>query len=434
MKVIAFLPVKGSSSRIENKNIKLLDGKPLFLHTLEKLLDCDFIHEVILDTDSEEIIKLAGNIDCTVFKRDPNFASNNTDGNRLFMNEIENFESDIYIQILCTSPFIEKETVRKAIEILTQESEKNYDSVVLTKTEKLYTWKNERPQYDLQNIPNSIDLEGTTVETMGLYVIKKDAALSSRRRVGDRPFLLEASAIEAIDVNWPEDFELANLIAAGKREKERRLLNNLKGLISSCLLSDILDDMGFPNQVIKGLTPNMKGARFFGRAKTLKLRKLNDGENFKGIYNALHSYETIIPNDVILVENEVSDYAYFGELNANLAIRSGAVGVVVGGKTRDSDEVVKTGLPVFSTGVTCQDVRKRATVESINGKIRLNGVLVTPNDLVFGDSEGVVIIPNGLEEVLLKETSHRLSNEKGILNEISKGVSASDLVDKFGFF
>jgi|TARA_B110000259_G_scaffold46040_1_gene53496 CMP-N-acetylneuraminic acid synthetase len=46
MKVVAFLPVKGKSSRIENKNIKLLDGKPLFIYTLDKLLKCDFIDKV----------------------------------------------------------------------------------------------------------------------------------------------------------------------------------------------------------------------------------------------------------------------------------------------------------------------------------------------------------------------------------------------------
>ncbi len=54
MKIVAFLPVKGTSSRIENKNIKLLDGKPLFLHTLEKLSSCSFIDEVYLDSESEK--------------------------------------------------------------------------------------------------------------------------------------------------------------------------------------------------------------------------------------------------------------------------------------------------------------------------------------------------------------------------------------------
>lgn len=64
MKVVAFVPAKGSSSRIESKNVKLLDGKPLFLHTLEKLVQCDFIDEVYLDTESDEIIALASEVPC----------------------------------------------------------------------------------------------------------------------------------------------------------------------------------------------------------------------------------------------------------------------------------------------------------------------------------------------------------------------------------
>ena len=54
-KVAAFLPAKGSSERIPNKNVNLLDGKPLFLHTLEKLLQCDFIDEVWLDSESDRL-------------------------------------------------------------------------------------------------------------------------------------------------------------------------------------------------------------------------------------------------------------------------------------------------------------------------------------------------------------------------------------------
>ena len=59
MKVVAFLPAKGTSERIESKNMKLLNGKPLFLHTLEKLVECDFIDEVYLDSESDEILNYA---------------------------------------------------------------------------------------------------------------------------------------------------------------------------------------------------------------------------------------------------------------------------------------------------------------------------------------------------------------------------------------
>lgn len=432
MKVVAFLPAKGSSTRIENKNTRLMDGKPLFLHTLEKLMACDFLDEVYLDTECPTIIALAAETGAKVLLREPELASNKVDGNKLFMNEVAHVEADIYVQVLCTSPFISPSRILEGIERI-QESE-DFDSAVLVKKEKQYTWNQAGPAYDVQNIPNSIDLPDTIVETMGLYIVKREAALRTRRRIGDRPYLLEATPEDAFDVNYPDEFAMANLVAAGKREQDRRLLNNIKTFMSSPMLSDILDDLGYRNQVIKGLEPNLSNVKLLGRAKTLRLRKLLDGEDYKGIYHALRSYDTVVPNDIILVENELSDYAYFGELNANLAIRSGAAGVVVGGRTRDSKEVAALGLPVFASGYTCQDVRMRATVDTINKPIQLKGVVVNVGDLVFADLEGIVVIPGRIENSVIDQVYQRSASEKNILLDISLGTDVDELTSKYGFF
>lgn len=433
MKTVAFLPAKGSSDRIGNKNIRLLDGKPLFLHAIDKLLACDFIDEVYLDTESAEIAALAADRECKVLMREPALASNATDGNRLFMNQVRQIEADIYIQTLCTSPFIEPATMQRGVDALAQ-TDSSFDSAVLVRKDRLYTWSDGHPTYDIANIPNSFTLDETIIETMGLYIMRREAALKLERRIGDHPLLLEASPLEAIDVNWPEDFELAELLEAGRRERDRRLLNNLKGLLSSPMLSDILDDHGYPNQVIRDLAPNLPDVRMLGRAKTLRLRKLRDGEDFRGIYKALDSYATIVPNDVIVVENEIGEYAYFGELNANLAIRSGAAGVVVGGMTRDSADVVRLGLPVFARGYSCQDVRKRATLDHVNRPIHVGGVHIAPEDLVFGDREGLVVIPRRIEKSVLDSALRIATNEKRIIIDISEGAEVGKLTRDYGFF
>lgn len=432
MKVVAFLPVKGSSLRISNKNTALLDGKPLFLHTLEKLIDCNFIDDVYLDTESDEIIQMADHLDCKILKRHPDLASNSTDGNQLFMNEVNQVESDIYIQILCTSPFINISTIEKGIDILKQKPE--HDSVVLVSRAKQYTWSSNKPNYNIDHIPNSVDLPESIIESMGLYIVRKGAAQSTNRRIGKNPYLLSASPIEAIDVNWPEEFDLANLIAAGQREKDRILLDNIKNQINSCMLSDILDDLGMTNQIINNLKPNIKQAKIFGRAKTLKLRALKKGEDFRGIYNALQSYKTIVPNDVIVIENDVKQFAYFGELNANLALRSGAAGAIIGGATRDSADVAKLGLPVFAEGSVCRDVRGRATTESINKPISLSGVAIKAGDLIFADSEGIVIIPRKLERQVLEVAFQTIKKESSVLLDIANGISVDELVGRNGTF
>lgn len=432
MKIVAFLPAKGSSDRIENKNCKLLDGKPLFLHTLDKLLTCDFIDEVYLDTESDEIIEMASDRDCKVMRRSAELASNKTDGNLLFMNEVAHVMADIYIQILCTSPFITPQTILTGIEKL--KNDNSLDSAVLIRKERFYQWMNGRPVYDIEHIPNSNTLDETIIETMGLYMVRRETALSLHRRIGNSPFLLEASPLEAIDVNWQEDFELAELIEAGRREKDRRLQNNIKMMLSSAMLSDILDGFGYPHQVIRGLISNLPETKFFGRAKTLRLRALKEGEDFKGIYHALNSYAYVVPNDVIVVENEVGNYAYFGEINANLAARSGAVGVVVGGMTRDSAEVHKLGLPVYAKGYTCQDVRNRATLDYLNRKVSIEGVNVYPEDLIFGDREGVIVIPKQVEQKVIEAALDVIAKEKKILFDISLGVDINDLTKMHGFF
>lgn len=431
MKIVAFLPAKGNSERVENKNIRLLDGKPLFLHNLEKLAECKFIDEVYLDSESDMIFELASEVNCKFMRRDPILATNKIDGHQLFFNEASHVEADIYIQLLGTSPFIKKETIKKGIDVLI--ANPKYDSVVLVRKEKQYKWQHEQPAYDKYHIPNSFNLEDTVLETMGLYITRRFVAVEKKMRFGDRVYLLEAEAIEAIDVNYPDDFELANYIAAGMREKERQLFRNMGQILTSCILSDILDDMGILG-VIRDLKLNMTNQKILGRAKTLKLRLLMEGEDFSGIYDALESYNTIVPNDIIVVQNECSEYAYFGDLNANMALRAGAVGAVIGGKTRDYSAVKALNFPVFSTGYTCADVRNRATMESYNKTICIQGIVVHPGDLIFGDNDGVVIIPREHEDEVLKKALESIEREIKVRASITNGMQAKHIVGKIGAF
>ena len=431
MKIVAVVPAKGNSDRIPSKNSQLLDGKPLFINMLEKLIKCPSIDEVWLDTDSEQFIDIASELPIHIMKREPQLASNTTDGNALFLNEVSHIDADIYLQVLCTSPFIEIQTIEDTLATLINNPA--YDSAVMVKKEKQYLWNNNQPSYDIEHIPNSVDLNDTIIETMGMYIMYRDHALTLKRRIGNNPYLIYATPIEAIDVNWTEDFQLANLIAAGIREQENHLLQNISASISSAILSDILDELGYPNQVIKKLKPYTP-TKIFGRAKTLKLRKKHQDESPAGIYNALNTYKYIVPNDIIIVENEISDYAYFGELNANLAIRAGAIGTIIDGVTRDSQNVANLNYPVFSKGYNCQDVKNRAVVEHFNKTITLDNVTVEPNCLVYADNEGIVIVPQQVEHQVIERALTLTRNERHILNDISNDIHVDELVAKYGFF
>lgn len=431
VKVVAFVPAKGSSERIENKNARLLDGRPLVVHTLEKLLKCREIDEVYLDTESDDIASLAAHLPVTVMKRNRFLATNGTDGHALFLNEVRHVEADIYVQALCTAPFVRPETIDRAIAIL--KTEASYDSVALVRKEKQYVWSDSAPVYGYGRIPNSVELSPTLIEAMSLYVVRRDAALRTERRFGDRVCLLEAAPVETIDVNTPADFELAEFVASGQRERERITLRTLRSELSSPILSDILDDLGI-DAVVRGLRPLTAEARLLGRAKTLRLRPLCDGEDYRGIYDALHSYDRIVANDVIVVENGTPEYAYFGDLNARLAIRAGAVGAIIDGATRDSNNVRTLGFPVFARGTTCVDVRRRATVDGIDVPVTIGGLRVEPGELVFADADGIIVIPARHEQAVIARAMETIAKESGISRDIAANVPARRILSARGAF
>lgn len=432
MKVAAFLPAKGSSERIECKNLKLLDGKPLFLHTLEKLTECDFIDEVYLDSESDHILGYAPYLNYIPLKRDPMLANNKTDGHKMFYNEVSQVEADIYIQILGTSPFIKKETIRKGVDILKNCPE--YDSVVLVKREKQYTWNDKGPNYNVDSIPNSKDLPDTIIETMGLYIVRADYALSAKKRIGEHPFLLEADAIEAVDVNYPDDFFLADMVAKGLHQAEVRRFKVLSNHLNSCILSDIMWDLGIHNSVITGLTLNIKNAKVLGRANTLKIRRLKEGEDFNGIYKGLETYNVMRDGEIIVVQNDCPEFAYFGDLNCNLAIRAGAIATIENSVTRDINKVTEMGYPIFSNGYCCTDVRGLATIESHNQQITVNGALINPGDLIFADINGVVIIPRNMEKKVLDIAMDKIRTEKTVVDKIIDNTDAYQIYKEEGAF
>ena len=440
MKVYAFVPAKGSSERIANKNMRFLDGDRLFVRALKTLLKCKEIDRVFLDTESEEMYKMCDFLPITFMKRDPSLANNKTDGHQMFMNEVRSFpDADIYVQLLCTSPFIRPETIDAAIRELRDSEE--YDSAILMRKEKCYFWEDGKPKYDIAHIPNSKDLPDTVTESMGLYIHKRESALATNRRYGDNPLLVYGKAEELVDVNTPEDLRFAEFLANGLRQEKNLKFEMIKHMMGAAAISDVLDDMKLElgedcGVVLPGWTTNGNGRmrKVIGRAATLRLRRLKDGEDFRGIYEALKSYESMTSDSVICVENEVSECAYFGGLNARLAIRSGAVAAIIDGATRDERDTALLDFPVYARGFNPQDVRRRATVDSMQKPIRIGGARVSPGDLVFIDDCAVVVIYQEHEAEVISRVCKTLASENEISSDIMHGIGTDSIVANHGDF
>jgi regulator of RNase E activity RraA len=169
-------------------------------------------------------------------------------------------------------------------------------------------------------------------------------------------------------------------------------------------------------------------------AKTLELRKLRKKDDWKGIYTALGTYDFIRPGDVIVVQNDVKERAYFGDLNANISIRSGAVGAVVDSYTRDSAELNGLEFSVFAQGIYCDDIKYEGTVHAMNRPIKIGNVTINNGDYVYADDDGVLAIPKDLWPSIRDEAMATLKKEFDIRYAIIMGEDVGKVLGTHGAF
>jgi len=209
MKTVAFIPIKLNNERLPGKNIKAFDnGEPLISYILNTALKVDGLDEIYVYCSSDSIKEyLPEGIKFLKRSKELDLSSASiTDIMTSFSNDID---ADIYVLLHATTPFLSHGSINKAINAVKNDG---YDSAIGAKRYNAFLWKNGKPDnYDTTYIPRTQDLEPFYIETCGLYVFTKDV-INQKRRVGDKPTLIEVSDIEAIDIDEPVDFEIANAV------------------------------------------------------------------------------------------------------------------------------------------------------------------------------------------------------------------------------
>jgi len=436
MRIVAFVPAKGTSERLPGKNGAILDGDHLFRRKLVQALDCGKITEVCLDTECDRLAGLAEDLPVSRLRRPGTLASNAVDGHELFAWECrQRPAADIWIQLPCTAPFVGAETISRAIEALL--ADPAADSLVGVGRARHFCWSGGRPAYGEGRIPNSTDLPDSVIEAMSLYLVRAaPAGEPPTRRFGKRPILFELDPLEQVDIDTPADFAFAETIAAGLRSREALRFRAIAPHLSSGVLADICKEKGIAAVLPARIRPT-GGGRILGRARTLELAALDQAgrtAGWEGIYGALDSYRFVRQGDVIVVANPVAQRAYFGDLNANLAIRSGAVGAVIDGMTRDTAEVRRLGFPVFAHGSHCDDIKFEGTLRAMNRPIVIGRVPVANDDVVFADEDGVVIVPRARWSEIEAAAFAAIENEARIRISAARGAEVGDILARFGTF
>lgn len=207
----------------------------------------------------------------------------------------------------------------------------------------------------------------------------------------------------------------------------------------TAVVGDVLDSNGFTNQFLpEYLRPLDSSMVVIGRAFTVleadctgtEIASLNEERPFGLMLEALDSLK---PFDVYICTGSREAYALWGENMTTRAMRLGAAGAVLDGFVRDVRGILRRGFPVFSRGAYARDQRIRGRVIDYGCKIMFpNGAIVHPGDIIFGDVDGVVVIPQDVLEDVFRLALEKINQESLVRKALENGMPVSEVFQKHG--
>ena len=194
--------------------------------------------------------------------------------------------------------------------------------------------------------------------------------------------------------------------------------------LDSSSISDALDSIGIRERIL-GVFPRSDTKKMVGFAFTVKY-ELFESCNTK-FHNAGNYIDEVSENEIIILDNAGRDFCttWGGILTKTAEIKK-IGGALIYGAIRDIDEVKLSKLPVFSKHIFMCSAKNRARMVETQQDLNINGVNIAPGDLIFGDENGVLIIPKEYLEECLTRAQNIKKNESKILQKIESGMSLSD--------
>ena len=216
---------------------------------------------------------------------------------------------------------------------------------------------------------------------------------------------------------------------------KRDLLALARRKLFVSVVSDTLDGMGYRDQATKSnIRPLDDGLTMLGRARTGIYREVYHvapGENPYELEIAL--IDDLKPGEVaVLACGGSPRIAPWGELLSTASKARKAAGCLTDGMTRDIRAIRAMKFPVFHGGIGPLDSKGRGQVAAIDVPVELAGVHIEPGDLVFGDADGVVVIPRKIEEKVLAAALEKVSGENRTRDALRKGEKLKDVFERYG--
>lgn len=214
---------------------------------------------------------------------------------------------------------------------------------------------------------------------------------------------------------------------------DRELFDYLQQELYVSVFSDVLDSLGHREQAMDAtIRPIYRDAVVVGRAHTVLSTDVYEMPSDP--YSAeIAAIDSLRPNDVLVASTNCSTRTCFwGELLSTTARARGARGVVIDGYVRDVRRIEEMRFPTFSTGMRPVDAAGRSLVVAHGMPVLCGGVVVHPGDIIFGDADGLVVIPRAVEQEAIARAREKVAGEDRARLDLERGDLLRDVYDRYG--
>lgn len=213
---------------------------------------------------------------------------------------------------------------------------------------------------------------------------------------------------------------------------DHELFQMMRKLLYTPVVGDILDTMGCYHQFLPPeIRPIVAAGKLIGRAMPVLMMDVY-GKQRKPFGLLTEALDQLNENEIYLASGGSMRCAYWGELLTATARKQKAAGAIIDGFHRDTTQVMEQNWPVFSRGSYAQDSSVRTRVADFRCSIEIGGVWIEPGDLLFGDIDGIVVVPRRLESEVIEQALRKAQGEKVVRNAIEHGMTATDAFRTYG--
>lgn len=193
-------------------------------------------------------------------------------------------------------------------------------------------------------------------------------------------------------------------------------------------LSDALDRLALRGQCL-GIRPLAPETVLNGTARTVRMVPVVDKEGTVGDY-----IDDIAPGEVVVIDNGGTlDATVWGDILTLTAHRMGVAGTVIDGVCRDSWRARELGYPIFSKGTYMRTGKDRVRVDAYDVPVSIGGATVVPGDLLVGDGDGVVVLPQARRREVLEVAESIERAESRIREAVENGMRLDEARVQFGY-